>query len=101
MKLHSSSKLAVCLIGAVVLSPIAALAQGVTYSGQATALKATALGISITLADTGPLPSTGGSITRDLPAINVAGLLTVTALHSATSGSGNSSRTHTWRASRF
>ena len=100
MKLHSSSKLVVCLVGALVLSPLTVLAQGATtYSGQATALKATALGISITLADTGPLPSTGGSITRDLPAINVAGLLTATALHSATSGSGNSSQSNTHLAS--
>jgi hypothetical protein len=100
MKLHSSSKVAVCLIGALVSSPLTALAQGVTtYSGQATALKATALGISITLADTGPLPATGGSITRDLAGINVARLLTATALHSATSGSGNSSQSNTHLAS--
>ena len=58
------------------LCPLTVLAQGTTtFSGQATALKANALGISIVLADTGPLPSTGGSITRDLPNINVAGLL--------------------------
>src|SRR5436190_16428732 len=96
MKAHSSSKVAVCLVVALTLSPLIGLAQGTTtYSGQATALKATALGISITLADTGPLPSTGGSITRDLANINVAGLIMATALHSATSGSGNSSQSNT------
>ena len=100
MKLHSSSKVAVCLIGVLVLSPFPLRAQATpTYSGQATALKATALGISITLADTGPLPATGGSITRDLPGINVAGLLTASGLHTATSGSGNSSQSNTQLAS--
>jgi hypothetical protein len=101
MKLHSSSMVAVCLIGgALVLSPLTVLAQGTTtFSGQATVLKATADGISITLADTGPLPSTGGSITRDLPGINVFGLLMATALHAATSGSGNSSQSNTHLAS--
>ena len=96
MKRYSSSNVAVCLVVGLALSPLTVLAQGTTtYSGQATALKATALGISITLADTGPLPSTGGSITRDLLSINVAGLITATALHSATSGSGNSSQSNT------
>ena len=58
MKLYSSSNVVVCLIVGLALSPLTVLAQGTTtYSGQATALKATALGISITLADTGPLPS--------------------------------------------
>jgi hypothetical protein len=96
MKSHSSSHVAVCLAGVLAFSPVIGLAQGATtYSGQATALKATALGTSITLADTGPLPSTGGSITRDLPGINLIGLITATVLHSATSGSGNSSQSNT------
>ncbi len=93
MKLHSSSNVALCVLVAVALNPLIGLAQ--TYSGQATALKATALGISITLADTGALPSTGGSITRNLANVNVAGLATASALHSETSGSGNSSQSST------
>src|SRR3954469_20051317 len=93
MKLHSSSNVALCVLVAVALNPLIGLAQ--TYSGQATALKATALGVSITLADTGALPSTGGSITRNLANVNVAGLATASALHSETSGSGNSSQSST------
>ena len=95
MKLHSSSNVPLCLLVAVALDPLIGLAQATTYSGQATALKATALGTSITLADTGALPSTGGNITRDLANINVAGLITATALHSATSGTGNTSQSST------
>jgi hypothetical protein len=96
MKRHSSSNLAVCLIGALVLSPMTLMAQAATsYSGQATALKATAVGISIMAADTGQLPSTGGSITRDLANVNVAGLVMASALHAATSGSGSSSQSST------
>ena len=94
MKLYSSSNVVVCLIVGLALSPLTVLAQGTTtYSGQATALKATALGISITLADTGPLPSTGGSITRDLPSISVAGLITATR--------GNHGQSLAFAASRY
>lgn len=100
MKLHSSLKPAVFLIVALALTPLSALAQGTTtFSGQATALKANALGIAITVGDTAELPSTGGSITRDLASINVLGLVRATALHSATSGSGDSSQSTTHLAS--
>jgi hypothetical protein len=40
---------------------IPAVSFAATYSGEATALKATALGINVALADTGALPSTGGN----------------------------------------
>ena len=100
MKLHPSLKVALSLAVALWSAPSTALAQATTtYSGQATALKANALGISITLADTGELPASGGSITRNLASVNVAGLVRASALHSETSGSGNSSQSNTHLAS--
>jgi hypothetical protein len=81
------------LVAALAFSPMAGLAQGTTtYSGQASALRATAVGISVALADTGALPSSGGNISRSLAGINVLGFLSARALESSTSGSGNSSQ---------
>ncbi len=44
------------------------------------------------LADTGPLPSSGGSLSTSLASINVLGLVSADALKSTTSGSGTSSQ---------
>src|SRR5258708_32436837 len=38
----------------------------VAFSGQATVLRATALGITTTVPDTGPLPSSGGALQTSL-----------------------------------
>jgi hypothetical protein len=63
-----------------------------TYSGEAAALKATALGINVALADTGALPSTGGNLKTSLASVNLLGLASADALSSSTSGSGTSSQ---------
>lgn len=72
-------------------------ANGQTFSGHATGVKATVItgvvpGVTTAVTDTGPLPSAGGSITlasasADIPGIVTAGASTVTS-----SGSGSSSQ---------
>lgn len=61
MNEKSTSMMGICLSVGFALSPALGFAQGTTtFSGEAVALKASVLGISLTLADTGQLPSTGG-----------------------------------------
>lgn len=68
-------------------------AQGTTtFSGEAVALKANAVGISLAVADTGALPSSGGTLSTSAASVNVAGIASADALSSSTSGSGSSSQ---------
>jgi hypothetical protein len=90
-----NATLAVCLAALMAFYPLAGFAQAATsYSGEGIALKATVpAGIALTVGDTGPLPSTGGSLNTSLLNINVLGLVAADALTSTTSGSGTSSQT--------
>jgi hypothetical protein len=64
-----------------------------TFSGQATVVRATVLGLQpIILSDTGPLPSSGGALNTSLLSAQVQGLLTAEVLHASTVGQGNASR---------
>lgn len=84
---------ATCLAAILALSPAFSFAQGTTtFSGEAVALKASALGVSLALADTGPLPSSGGSLSDSVASVNVAGIASANTLSSSTSGSGSSSQ---------
>jgi hypothetical protein len=86
-----NSTMAICLTATLAVSPVASFAQATTtFSGEAVALRASALGISLTLADTGPLPSSGGNLSTSLASLNVLGLASADALKSTTSGSGTS-----------
>jgi hypothetical protein len=88
-----TSTIAICLTALLAFSPLITLAQGATtFSGEAVALKANALGVSLALADTGALPSSGGSLSTSLASVNVAGIASADALSSSTSGSGSSSQ---------
>lgn len=70
----------------------AAPAQTATsYSGQATAVRASVLGLSATLADTGPLASSGGSERESLVGASLPGLLSAGVLTASTNGHGNQS----------
>jgi hypothetical protein len=78
--------------------PIGAQTSSVTYSGQATAVRATILGISTVISDTGPLPSSGGAeqtslltATAPLPA---SGYLAADVFHATTVGQGDASDSH-------
>ncbi|HEX4628823.1 MAG TPA: choice-of-anchor P family protein [Gemmatimonadales bacterium] len=70
----------------------ASATQATSYSGRATVLQATVLGISTTLVDAGPLPPEGGAQDASLVNASVPGLLTAEVLHAATIGQGNASR---------
>ena len=83
---------ATCLTAILALSPAVCFAQSNTFSGEAVGLKASALGISLALADTGALPSSGGSLSNSVASINVAGIASANTLSSSTSGSGSSSQ---------
>src|SRR5260221_2950680 len=63
-----------------------------SYSGQATVVNATVLGINTKLSDTGPLPSSGGARESSLLTASVPGLLTAEVLHASTVGQGSHSR---------
>jgi hypothetical protein len=85
-----TTTIVISLMTILTFGPAVSLAA--TYSGEAAALKASALGINASLADTGPLPSGGGNLKTSLATVNLLGLASAEALSSATSGSGTSSQ---------
>jgi len=90
MYVNKNSTIAISLMTILTLGPAVSLAA--TYSGEAAALKASALGINVALADTGPLPSGGGNLKTSLASVSLLGLASADALSSTTSGSGTSSQ---------
>src|SRR5689334_23936253 len=71
-----TSMIAVCLAAVLALAPAVSFAQSATtFSGEAVALKANALGVSVALADTGALPSSGGNLSTSLASTNIAGIV--------------------------
>ncbi len=84
--------LGLCLLAVVTTASFAAQNSHVTFSGQATGLRANVLGINTVIADTGPLPGSGGSLEASLLTANVPGLVTAEAFHAATIGQGDRSR---------
>src|SRR5713226_7747300 len=63
----------------------------VAFSGQATVLRATVLGITTTVSDTGPLPSSGGAVQKSLLSASVPGILTADVFHATAVGQGKQS----------
>ena len=63
-----------------------------TFSGRATAIRATVLGNNIVLSDAGPLPASGGSQEASLLTASVPGVVTARVLHASTIGQGDRSR---------
>jgi hypothetical protein len=93
MNTKKNATIAICLAAILALSPVASFAQATTtFSGEAVALRASAVGISLALSDTGAPPSSGGNLSTSLASLNVLGLASADALKSATSGSGTSSQ---------
>jgi len=100
MNTKKNSTIAICLTAVLALSPVASFAQATTtFSGEAVALRANALGISLALSDTGPLAASGGNLNTSLASVNVLGLASADALKSTTSGSGTSSQSQSSVAS--
>ena len=87
------STMAICLVAILAFGPVASFAQATaTFSGQAVALRASAVGLGLALSDTGPLPASGGNLKTSLASVNVLGLVSADVLSAATSGSGTSSQ---------
>lgn len=82
------------LVVGLLVWPIAGGAQSpaTSFSGQATVVKATVLGTTTNLADTGPLPGSGGALETSLLDLSVPGMLTAQVGHASAMGSGNVSR---------
>ena len=85
------------LLPSLVFGPAATVAVAqtsdpATFSGEATVLRATVpvLG-TVTVSDTGPLPSSGGALQASLLTVNVSGLATAEVAHASTIGQGNHS----------
>jgi hypothetical protein len=92
MNTKNGAAIGVCLMAILVFSPLASFAQASSFSGEAVALRVHAVGISLSAADTGSLPSTGGNLSTSLASVNVLGLASADALTSTASGSGTSSQ---------
>ena len=93
MNPKKNSTIAICLMAILAFSPLVSFAQAsTTFSGQAVALRASAVGLALALSDTGPLPASGGNLKTSLASVNVLGLVSADVLSSATSGSGTSSQ---------
>ena len=71
--------------------PVVGQSDPTTFSGQATVLRATVLGNTVVVSDTGPLPSSGGSLEKSLLTVNVPGLASAEVAHATTIGQGNNS----------
>jgi hypothetical protein len=89
---ENKSIIAVCVAVFVAVSPVIGFAQATTFSGRAVALRASAVGIALSLSDTGPLPAGGGNLKTSLASVNVLGLVSADVLSSATSGGGAASQ---------
>jgi hypothetical protein len=81
--------ISVAAVAATVGAAGASAATG--YSGQARPLSVTAFGASVSIGDTGPLPTSGGSQSAALLNLDVLGFVTVGLLQGTTSGSGDQS----------
>jgi hypothetical protein len=93
MNTKKNAMIAICLTAILAFNPLAGFAQAAaTFSGEAVALKANALGITLSVSDTGALPSSGGSLSTSVASVNVLGLASADVLKSTTSGSGTSSQ---------
>src|SRR5258706_11950159 len=89
MNTRKNSMMAACLTAILAFSPVASFSQAtITFSGEAVALKANALGISLALSDTGPLPASGGHLSTPLAGGNFLGFASADALQSTSALSG-------------
>ena len=93
------ARIAAWLATVLTFASLASFAQAATFSGEAVGLRASAVGVSLTVSDTGALPSSGGSLNTSVASVNVLGLVSAEVLGSSTSGSGSSSQSQSAVAS--
>src|SRR5260221_5447448 len=100
MNTKKNSTIAICLTAILALSPVASFAQATTtFSGEAVALRANALGISLALSDTGPLAASGGELKKSLSSRHFFGLGPAGRPHKKTSFRGDNTPVATAGAS--
>src|SRR4029077_10922420 len=91
ISLHCAVVVAFLLASMLGATPV--LADNTQFSGRATGLKATVLGVTIPpISDTGPLPPGGGNQETSLLSASVPGLLTAEVFGSSTIGQGDRSQ---------
>jgi hypothetical protein len=93
MNAFALPRLAVAVAAAIaaVTFGVASAQAATSYSGHARPLSVSAFGASVSVGDTGALPSSGGSLSASLTNLNVLGLASVGLLQGTTSGSGSQS----------
>ena len=69
--------------------PTNTIAPSAHYSGRATTIDATVLGVNTKICDVGPLPGAGGYIHNDIAHYTIPGVLIVNVLSCTTKGSNN------------
>jgi len=80
----------IALAAALLALPQSGRAQSPVYSGEAVVASAKVLGlVNVSLEDTGPLPSSGGSLSTQLLQASVPNLLSLNLLSASTSGANN------------
>lgn len=89
--IRSRSFAAAVLAGCTLALPQNGEAQSpVTYTGEATAVSVSVLGlIHTSISDTGPLPASGGSLSRSLLTFQLPGILDLSLLTASTAGANN------------
>jgi hypothetical protein len=89
-RLHPTALVAACLIALPTI--VRAQQPATTYKGEAVVADAKALGIvNVSLEDTGPLPSSGGSLSTELANVDIRGLLDAHFLEASTNGANQQS----------
>jgi len=83
------SRTFVLLAGCLLVLARSGSAQGVTYTGEAVVARVNALGVNVSLQDTGALPSAGGSLSTELAAVSVPNLVDLHLLSANTVGENN------------
>jgi len=57
-----------------------------TYTGEAMVASVNVLGLKTNISDTGPIPTSGGSLSSQLPSVNLPGLLSLNLLSASSTG---------------
>ncbi|HUJ51617.1 MAG TPA: choice-of-anchor P family protein [Bryobacteraceae bacterium] len=77
------------VVGCLLVLARSGFAQGVTYAGEALVAQVKALGVNVSVQDTGVLPSAGGSLSTELASVSVPNLVDLHLLSANTVGENN------------
>jgi len=91
MRHHLRTLVVTALLTMLAGAPTRARADVVEYSGEASVIGGTLLGLPIDIVTTGPLPPAGGMLSAGLPNFSLLGLISADLLQATTTGAGNQS----------